>query len=425
MKLLCAADLHLGRQPSRVPGHLEDLADRLTPAESWRRLVALAKAEGVTAVLLAGDVVEDEHDFFEAFADLRSGAEELAAAGIALVAVAGNHDVAVLPRLAQAVPSVRVLGAGGHWEALPLGSGGTRVNVVGWSWPAKQVTASPLDGLAEALAALVPAPTLGLLHCDLDRSRSAYAPVSRAALSAAQVDAWLLGHGHKPSFEVGAGDRWCGYRGSAFGAAPGEEGPRGAWLLTVGDAGLAVAPVPLSPLLFDTVSIDVSSLAAADEVSAAVVAALEAHGRALADLGDVRPLAVGVRLRVVGRHDMRAAIATHLEQEDPRELDLTAGGARYFVHDVSFEVYPRIDVAAVAASEGPRALMARRLLLLGGPACDERTALIDGAREAMLEAARHSDYGGLEPPDLSDDAVVAALRRAAARLLSQMTETRP
>lgn len=181
MKLLCAADLHLGRQPSRVPGHLEDLADRLTPAESWRRLVALAKAEGVTAVLLAGDVVEDEHDFFEAFADLRSGAEELAAAGIALVAVAGNHDVGVLPRLAQAVPSVRVLGAGGHWEALPLGSGGTRVNVVGWSWPAKQVTASPLDGLAEALAALVPAPTLGLLHCDLDRSRSAYAPVSRAA----------------------------------------------------------------------------------------------------------------------------------------------------------------------------------------------------------------------------------------------------
>src|SRR5690606_9199764 len=98
MKLLCAADLHLGRQPSRLPDDLGGLAEHLTPAESWRRLVRLAIDEGVAAVLLAGDVVEDAYDFFEAYSDLRRGAEELADAGIALLTVAGNHDVEVLPR---------------------------------------------------------------------------------------------------------------------------------------------------------------------------------------------------------------------------------------------------------------------------------------------------------------------------------------
>ena len=423
MKLLCAADLHLGRQPSRLPRHLSDLADRLRPAAAWRRLVDTAVAEGVTAVLLAGDVVEDEHDYFEAFADLRRGAQDLADAGIRLLAVAGNHDVGVLPRLARAVPAVTVLGEGGRWEAVTLEAGRTKANVVGWSWPDRQVTESPLGGLADGLAALPPAPTLALLHCDLDQSRSPYAPVSRADLAGAPVDAWLLGHVHKPSFSADASGRWCGYLGSTFGADPGEEGPRGAWLVTVG-AGVEARLVPLSPLLFDTVEVDVTGAEAPAGVSELVTDALEAHGEELAGWGENRPLAVGVRLRVVGRHRLRAEIADHLAEEDPRELDVTFAGARYFVHDVSFEVYPPIDVAAVAGSEGPRALMARRLLLLDGPPCEERTALIAGAREAMLEAAGQRDYKGLEPPELDDEAVAATLRRAASRLLAEMMEMR-
>lgn len=420
MKLLCAADLHLGRQPSRVPRHLGEVAAHLTPAESWRRLVSLAVAEGVAGVLLAGDVVEDEHDFFEAFADLRRGAQELAEAGIALVAVAGNHDVGVLPRLARAVPSVRLLGEGGRWEGLTLEAGGSRVNVVGWSWPAPRVTGSPLAGLADALSGLAPEPTLGLLHCDLDQSGSPYAPVGRGELAAAPVDAWLLGHVHKPSFEAGTGGRWCGYLGSAFGADPGEEGPRGAWLVAIGGAGLEVRQVPLSPLLFDTVTVDVSGAAAPTDVSELIADALQEHAAA-SPVGDHAPLAVGVRLRVVGRSDLRREVESHLAKEDPRELDLPLNGARYFVHDVALEVYPRIDVAAVATSEGPPALVARRLLLLDGPPSEERDELIAGAREAMLRAARHASYRELEPPALTDEAVADTLRRAAARLLAEMT----
>lgn len=383
----------------------------------------LAVAEDVAAVLLAGDVVEDEHDFFEAYSDLRSGAERLADNGIQLVAIVGNHDVTVLPRLAQAMPTVRVLGIGGRWEAVSLERGGVTANVVGWSWPAAQVTTSPLGGLQDALQALAPAPTLGLLHCDLDQTRSVYAPVRRTELPGA-VDAWLLGHVHKPSFAADAAGKWCGYLGSAFGADPGEEGPRGAWLLTVADGGLTAEHVPLSPLLYDTVEVDVSHLAAPADVSAHVAGALEERCDALAGLGDRCPVAVGVRLRLVGSHELREEVEAHVAEEDPREGEFAFAGTSCFVHDVSFEVYPRVDVAAVAATDGPRALMARRLMLLDGPPCAERERLIGGARAAMLEAVRKG-YKELDPPELTDDEVAATLRSAAAGLLARMMEMAP
>src|SRR5690606_19409618 len=101
MKLLCAADLHLGRRPTRVPDTLlgsPDLAAAMTPQAAWRSLVEHAVRERVDAVLLAGDLLDDEYDFFGMYAELRTGAERLVAAGIEVVAVSGNHDVAVLPR---------------------------------------------------------------------------------------------------------------------------------------------------------------------------------------------------------------------------------------------------------------------------------------------------------------------------------------
>ena len=68
-------------------------------------------------MLLAGDVVEQEDDFYEAYGDLRRGVDRLAAAGVPVLGVSGNHDVQVLPRLADAVPGFRLLGRGGAWEA--------------------------------------------------------------------------------------------------------------------------------------------------------------------------------------------------------------------------------------------------------------------------------------------------------------------
>src|SRR5690606_25818827 len=104
-----------------------------------------------------------------------------------------------------------------------------------------------------------------------------YAPVTSADLAAAGVDLWLLGHVHRPdsgphspgtsapatpaSASTRNGSGYLGgYLGSTFAADPGEEGARGAWLAEVGGTGITLQALPLSPLRFETLVVDVSEL---------------------------------------------------------------------------------------------------------------------------------------------------------------------
>lgn len=421
MKLLCAADLHLGRQASRLPSDLGPARDKLTPAEAWHRLVDLAVEEDVAAVVLAGDVLDDENDFFEAYGDLRSGAQRLAQSGIALVAVAGNHDTQVLPRLVGAVDGVTLLGAGGAWEAMTLTRGSSGVNLVGWSWPDRWVTQTPLAGLDGVLASVGPHPTVGVLHCDLDQPQSRYAPVASADLVHDRVDAWLLGHVHKPSFRHSDTGAWSGYLGSLFAADPGEEGRRGAWILEVAGSGLTVRPVPLSPVMFDTVNVDVTDLRAAADVSALVVEAATAHRDEVPQPDDGGPLAVGLRVVVTGRTRLAREIRARPEREAPEDLRLALDGVTYFVHDVRIEVRPDLDLGLLARRDDPVGLLARRLQVIEGPPTPQRTALLERAREEMREVQAIKYYEQLEPRELTDEYVAGALRRAALRFLDEAT----
>ena len=64
MRILAVGDIHLGRRPSRLPQDLDNRASDLGPSGAWQRTVTAALAADVKAVLLAGDVVEQENDFF-------------------------------------------------------------------------------------------------------------------------------------------------------------------------------------------------------------------------------------------------------------------------------------------------------------------------------------------------------------------------
>jgi DNA repair protein SbcD/Mre11 len=133
VRLLCVGDMHLGRSPGGLGGERLGLLDldarQLGPRAAWERTVEHALEEAVDALLLAGDVVDAEDDFFEAYDALKRGVETLVDAGIAVLGVAGNHDVKVLPELAKHVADFRLLGRGGRWERaviaghrnLPLG----------------------------------------------------------------------------------------------------------------------------------------------------------------------------------------------------------------------------------------------------------------------------------------------------------------
>ena len=425
MKLLCVGDIHLGRQPARLPaGLLDELkASELGPAAAWRIAVDFALGDEVDAVLLAGDVIEQEDDFYEAYGDLRRGVDRLAAAGIAVLAVSGNHDVQVLPRLADAVPGFRLLGRGGVWEVAGVaGRDGRRVQVLGWSFPERRVSTSPFAAHDLPVLDSGSGPVIGLLHCDRDAAGSPYAPVRSAELAAAPADAWLLGHVHRP--DRLDPPRPIGYLGSLTGLDPGEAGPRGPWRLECTGPDLALEHLPLAPLRWEEVEVALDGLESAENVHALAVSALDALHERLA--GErYRPRAVGCRIRFTGRSVHRRAVERSLSTGDPLRVLHPRDDVLYFVHDWRMEAGPALDLDELARGADPPALLARKLLLLRGPAGDsERQALIAGARRRLESVAGRRNFAvhGLAPP--TEEEVEELLERAGLGALAELLDQR-
>ncbi len=371
-RLLCVGDIHLGRRPGRLP---EDLGaygvgvHELTPAAAWRASVEWALANQVDAVVLAGDVVESLEDRFEAYGHLEQGVSKLDDAGIAVVGVAGNHDVQALPRLAQRIEGFRLLGPRGCWEALDLESrSGAKLQLLGWSFPQQYVKTNPLENI-QHVAIADDIATIGILHCDLDGGRSEYAPVPRRALEQQRaVDAWLLGHIHKPD-DLG-GVRPLGYLGSIVGLDPGEPGRHGPWLARVGGRGeVALEQVSLAPLRWERCDLDLGGFGGEgpvepeDELAAALSSLLgDLHLRIKDELGATRM--VGCRVRLSGRSKSHSFIRECIDSPAVRDQRCIHDGVAYFVEKIVDDAGPALDLERIAAGSDPPALLARRLLIL-------------------------------------------------------------
>ncbi len=438
-RLLFVGDIHLGRTPSRLPS---DLAEHgvshaeLTPAAAWRRTVERAIAERVDAVVLAGDVVDRLDDRFEAMAPLREGVERLVGEGVPVLGVAGNHDVEALPRLARQIEGFRLLGADGRWQTARVDSpGGVGVRLLGWSFPSVRVRVNPLDTLR-----IEPEPgvaTLGVLHCDVDAGSSPYAPVGRAALQGASVDAWLLGHVHRP--DALGGERPIGYLGSLSGLDPGESGPRGPWLVEVeGPGRVRAKQLALAPIRYERVAVEIaahpadSSPADAEGSSPedAEDAAFNALWRGLREVAEriagddearaVRLVACRVELSGPGRH---AAAARRVLDSPERHPTDVRDGAHYFVERIEERARPDFDLEAIAVGDDPPALLARRLLVLqrGGPAADALLARAGQRLDAALSAPHWQRL-----PDAEDvrDTLAETLVRAGTRRLEALLDQR-
>ncbi len=418
LKLLAVGDLHLGRHPARLPDGLSQRAADLGPAGAWQRLVDAAIDSGVHVLALAGDVVEREQDFFEAYRLLERGVEQLTAKGIRVIGIAGNHDGAVLPRLADEVAGFELIGRGGTWESLLLAAGGERATLWGWSFPQPQVSGSPLDGAAFERG---PGPNLGLLHCDRDQADSRYAPVTSRALAAAPLDAWLLGHIHQPDTLSTAEP--SGYLGSVTGLDPGEAGAHGPWLFTIDGGRLStVEQWPLAPLRWQRIEVDVADMERVDEARNRLLAQVRALDTELQQ-NPQPPQAVGLRLRFTGRSPYGEDDIGPLFPADERAAIHESGAVVYFIERVAVETLPQIPLSELAERRDPPGLLARRLLLLDRPTDDpERQALIRAARERLSAVAREPRWQDVatEPDDTATaDWLRRAARTALDRLLAQ------
>ena len=71
----------------------------LTAQSAWDFVVDSAIREKADLLVLAGDIVERDNRYFEAWAPLKAGVIRLLHAGLTIAAVAGNHDSEILPKL--------------------------------------------------------------------------------------------------------------------------------------------------------------------------------------------------------------------------------------------------------------------------------------------------------------------------------------
>lgn len=422
MKLLAAADIHLGRRPSRLPSLVTDRipARELGPSAAWESLVDLAIREEVDALLLAGDVVNADRDFFEAHTQLQRGVRRLSEAGVRVIAVAGNHDTHVLPSLAKEVPEFELVGLGGTWQSVRLSSGDESVSVWGWSFPQAVVRTSPLTEPGLEPGAGV---NIGLLHCDLDQQGSRYAPVSSRELRDAGMDAWLLGHIHVPA-EL-SGDQAIGYLGSLTGLDPGEYGARGAWMISVRGGRIeSFDRRAFAPLRWVREEIELGGSETPEDARSLVLERLRTLDDGIRDEPHP-PRAVGVRLSLVGRSSSRGAIAALFDGEEMGELSVGDGSVHYFIETVRVETLPPVDLEELAREPNPAGLLAGRLLVLDRPTDDsERQQLVADALRQLASVNRTGHWQTLESGALDDDEVAGLLKSSGGRALDLLLAQR-
>jgi exonuclease SbcD len=435
--LLAVGDVHLGTRPASLPADLAGWGvdpRELTPEAALGAAVDRAIAERVDALLLAGDVVERTNARFEAIRPLEDAVCRLAAAGIPVLGVVGNHDVEALPRLARLIEGLTLLGEGGRWESHVIHKHGRpALEIVGWSFPQREVRDSPVAELVRG--SLPPAgpgvPRLGLLHGDLDASGSPYAPFSRREIDAAGLDAWLLGHIHRPSLGSSAESEEaapCGYLGSLVGLDPTETGRHGPWLIRVPGTGRVVSEhLPIAPLRWEHLDVAVEEDDGPEDVGDRLLDRIDGLAREIQE-GGCTPRALGVRVRLVGPTRHYDPIRSWIAAGEWSRIGRAVGETLVFVDKVTDGLELVVDLEEIAAGDDPPALLARKLLALerGGEAGSELLDLARSRLRPLAEDTRWGPLGGVRNAEdpISDGALATLLKRAGTAALHTLLSQR-
>lgn len=430
---LAIGDVHLGTICSGVPDAVSSWGiqpEDLTPATTLKLCTQFAIDQGVDAVLFAGDVVESTNARFEAMPLLEACVQQLLDAKIEVIAVAGNHDVEALPRLASLVRGFALLGAGGKWESWTLTKDKIpAAEIVGWSFSERIVRQSPVaELLSEPLdPPSASIPRIGLLHADLDASGGNYAPIRQVELDNTGFDAWLLGHIHKPSFDglsARKGARPSGYLGSLIGLDRSETGPHGPWIVRVGSGvGVQLEHVPLAPLRWEEITISVAGIEYAEDVADRLLSEAEEFVHRISKAGPA-PRAVGLVARLTGTSSCFEEIVRCVAAGEWKDLGRVVDGTAVFYTRIIAAMVPQLDLAEIAKGDDPAALMARRLIVLGQDD-DQSGDLVEQARSALADVAQDERWSAINKhrnaiDPLSDAALRDILIRSGMTALNAM-----
>lgn len=312
MRLLVSADTHLGSPIRSVALRNPELGERLKQAsfDTFRDIVDLAISESADALVLAGDIFDNDFPDLKSRAFLITQLMRAGSAGVPTVLIRGNHD-ALLDHTAYGD-----LGPNIHL----MHKGNPSVEIAGVMFHGLSFDKSHL---ANSFLPDYPAPVagqtnVGLMHTSLGGSpgHDPYAPCSEQDLMAFGYDLWCLGHIHMP-FERTSG--------SVLAVMPGIPQPRhygerfggSVAVVTLGDGTPKIERKDVGHLRFIEVKLDLTESTDQSEV-------LDLVGAALKDAQDpARDTAVRLQVITTGytAEDLCALATEILESIDRVFID--------------------------------------------------------------------------------------------------------
>ena len=377
-RFLHTADVHLDSPLKTLALRDAELSAQIRNAtrQAFVGIVDACLDQRLDALVIAGDLYDrDIHDMSTALFFGRQ-MRRLAEANVRVFLIRGNHDAeSVLTRELSLPDNVHVFGADGGTERLPDAG----VAVRGVSFAAAHVPENLLNRYPAPVPGLV---NIGLLHTSLTgaEGHDVYAPCSLADLRAHGFDYWALGHVHKRAVHAEA--PWVVMPGIPQGRDIGEDGPKSATLVTVGDDGAITAEaVPTAVTQFERVAADLTGAESMGDTGKAIERALAEARETVA-----APWLVA-RLTLTGE----TPLAARLRRDD----DLTLNEARQAAESIGGTLIDRVKFAfggARQAESGPlaelEALMTPESL---PPEVAEQTlAAVDAIRRALPAEARKS-----------------------------------
>lgn len=229
------ADIHLDSPLKSLALRDPGLAELIGNASRTvlTRIVDLCIEEAVDALLIAGDLYDGDQTSMKTARFLAQQMERLAAAGIPVFLIRGNHDaLSKITRELVLPETVRVFA--GRAETVETAWNGHDVAVHGISFRLPQ---APESLLGQFRAPVPGAFNIGMLHTSLGGApgHDPYAPCALADLEAAGFDYWALGHIHLRA--VHRGSATVVMPGIPQGRDIGEAGAKSVSLVSIDDAG--------------------------------------------------------------------------------------------------------------------------------------------------------------------------------------------
>ena len=260
-RFIHTADLHLDSPLSSLAlrnGELGELVRGAT-RKALERIVDLAIAEGVDALIVAGDLYDGSQTSMATALFLMGEMRRLDAAGVRVFLIRGNHDAqSQITRELTFPPNVHVFDGRGKPVRAGTLAGGREIHVHGISFAQPHAPGSLLPAFRAPVADAV---NIGLMHTSLAGAsrHDPYAPVGIADLAAHGFDYWALGHVHQR--RVHAQSPWIVMPGNPQGRDINEGGPKGVTLATIADDGaITLEERPTAIAVFERLAVDLAGV---------------------------------------------------------------------------------------------------------------------------------------------------------------------